>query len=138
MGRRSLRLRMAKWRIDHAEKNSRTLRMTTWRVRTLDKPCKSKLNPRSLPRNRGLPTRPHQRRRAAGLCAILQQRPRNVRLVPDLFRQQLRRVREPLHRPQKGHRIATRGEFVMPALACQQWPRTPPPRADKRAAVILL
>lgn len=82
--------------------------------------------------------RPHKRHRCACGFAVEHQLRRHVRPIPDLLGQKPGGGREVLHRAQEWPGIAAGGEFIVAALACEQWPGTPHAPANVGSAVVTL
>src|SRR5690242_20617014 len=85
-----------------------------------------------------LAMRPHQRHCRAGLPSATEQLRRDVSLIPNLFRQQPRAVGKSLDRADIWADVASRREFVMPALAGEQRPWPAPAGPGVGAAVVAL
>jgi len=79
--------------------------------------------------------RPGERHRRPGGIPELQVRGRQVREVPELLRDEPRRVGEVLQGEDEGLRVVASGKLVVPALPGQERPGAAAARAVERAAV---
>ena len=76
--------------------------------------------------------RPAERHRRAGGFSAFQPAIRQIRSVPQLFRNHAASIGKPFNRFDKRHRIALSSEFIMAALARQYGPRASDPQSHQK------